>query len=74
MEIFLIGLLTALGFIIIILKIGVHHFTRFDWQVDLLISGAIVLIFSGTFIGLASGIVAGIIISLFLTTARKLNL
>ena len=73
MSIFIIGFLTSVAMAIIMMKIGLHHFLKFGWQVDLLLSGLAAFIFAGTFSGMASGIIAGIFISIFLTVMRKFS-
>ena len=71
MEIFILALLTALAFIIIMVKIGLRKFLRFGWQSDVVISGIIVALFFGTFTGMVTGLIAGIVISLFLSVAKS---
>lgn len=71
MEILVLGVLTAVGFILVMNKIGLSKFLKFEWQTDLVITAVIAMLFVGTFTGMATGIVAGIAISLFLTLARK---
>jgi len=71
MEILIMGFLTAMAFIILMIKIGLPKFVRFGWQSDILISGLIATLFFGTMGGMLIGIIAGIFVSLFLSMAKS---
>ena len=66
MEILILALLTAIGAYIIMWKINLALFAKFDWQVDVTLSGALLMLFAGSFAGAATAVLAGIFISLFL--------
>lgn len=70
MDILVISLLTAIAFLIIMVKIGMSKFVRLGWAADLVISGIIAAMFFGTFSGMVTGLIAGIFISLFLGLAK----
>jgi hypothetical protein len=71
MEILGMGFLTALGFYIIMCKINLPFFVKYQWQTDLIVSGTMTFIFFGTFTGMAVAIVAGIFLSLFLFFSQR---
>jgi len=71
MEILIMGFLTAMAFIILMIKIGLPKFVRFGWQSDIIISGLIATLFFGTMGGMLIGIIAGIFVSLFLSMAKS---
>lgn len=73
MDIIVIAFLTAIGFWIVMVKIGIGKFLRFGAFSDLVITGVIAMLFVGTFTGMVTGIIAGIFISLFLTMAKMFS-
>ena len=73
MEILIMGFLTAMAFIILMIKIGLPKFVRFGWRSDILISGLIATLFFGTMGGMLIGIIAGIFVSLFLSMAKSVS-
>ncbi len=73
MDILILGVLTAMAFILVMSKIGLGKFIRFNAASDLVISGVIAMLFVGTFTGMATGLVAGIVISLFLSFAKMVS-
>ena len=66
MQILILGFLTAIAAYILMWKINLYMFAKYDWQVDLTLSCGLLMIFAGTFTGAAVAIVAGIFVSLFL--------
>lgn len=73
METLTIAFLTAMAFIILLMKMGLPKFLRFSWQTDVVISAVIAVLFFGTMGGMIIGIIAGIIVSLFLSIAKFLH-
>ena len=73
METLGLGFLAALGFIIIMFKIGMNKFVRLGWFGDLMLSTLLATIFFGTMGGMMIGLTAGIIISLFLAIAKMFS-
>jgi thiamine transporter ThiT len=73
MEIIGFAFLTAMAFILVMMKIGIGRFTRFHWQSDVVISGILAAIFVGSFTGMLIGLIAGIFISLFLSLAKRVR-
>lgn len=70
METLTMAFLVAVAFIILLIKIGLPKFLRFGWQTDIIVSGVIAVLFFGTMGGMLIGLVAGIIVSLFLSVAK----
>ncbi len=73
MDILILGFLTAVAFILVMNKIGLGKFIRFNAMSDLLISGIIAMLFIGTFTGMATGLIAGIVISVFLSFMKMVK-
>lgn len=73
MDIVVIAFLTAIGFFIIMVKIGLRKFLKFGAMTDLVITGIITVLFIGTFSGMVTGIIAGIFISFFLSFAKLIS-
>jgi len=69
-EIALLGFVSALGAFIIIWKINLRWFCRFHWQTDLIFAGLVCWLFFGTFSGMATAAVAGVVFSGFLFCAK----
>lgn len=69
-EMILIAGIAAVGFIIIMMKLGIGRFIRFGGLTDIVVSIILGVIFFGTFSGMAVGILAGIFISIFLWIAK----
>ena len=72
MEILALGFLTAVALYILMWKINIYMFAKYDWQTDLTLSAALLMLFAGTFIGSAVAVVAGIFVSIFLFVTKKL--
>lgn len=71
METFLIlGGLTALGIIILFIRMGLGRVLRWGASVDIAISIGLIVFFAGTFSGLMTAAVAGIGVSAFLLLAK----
>ena len=68
-EIVWLGFLAALGAFILVWKINLYVFCRYQWQTDLLFTGLITWLFFGTFSGMATAAVAGVLFSAFLFLA-----
>ena len=73
MELIFYAFLVSMAFILVMMKIGVRKFTRFNWQSDVIISGVLAAIFVGSFTGMMVGLIAGIFISLFLSAAKAMR-
>lgn len=72
MEVILLGFLTALGFCILLWKINLKFFAKYQWQTDLIISTALTFLFFGTQGGMLIAIIAGIFVSIFLYISSKI--
>jgi thiamine transporter ThiT len=70
MEVLGMAFLTAMAFIILLVKMGLPKFLRFGWQTDVIISGVLAMMFFGTFAGMLTGLIAGIFVSLFLSMMK----
>ena len=68
---FTAGLIAALGFIFILLKLGIRKVASFDLTMDIMLTFVLIWIFAGTFAGMMAGLTAGLIISVFLFVARR---
>ena len=71
-EVFIMGLLTAVGFAIILTKISLEFFAKYHIQTDIAITTGLGFLFFGTFSGMATAAVASIFISLFLFFAHTI--
>ncbi len=70
-EAFAIGTATALGFLIIMFKIGIHRFYRFEVFWDLAATISMMVLFMGTYAGMTAAIIGGIMFSIVLGVARR---
>lgn len=73
MEILFMGVLSAVGIFILLWKINIHIFAEYHWQTDIAFTGFMTWIFFGTFSGMATAVVAGIVFSGLLYVARLLS-
>ncbi len=74
MTMFIIaGLITALGVLIVLLKISLRFSLYFEVALDVLFTIAIPLLFAATYSGLMTAVFAGIFISLGLRIVRVLS-
>lgn len=64
------GFLSALGMFILIWKINLEVFCEYQWQTDVAFTVLITWLFFGTFSGVATAMVAGVIFSIFLFVAN----
>lgn len=70
------GILTAIGLMIIVIKINLNLtklLLGYDWLVDIIMTIGIIILFAttGTISGLMIGIIAGLTISLSLVAGKK---
>lgn len=65
------GIITALGIIWLICRFNVKRVAGHAGFWDIIISGFLVFIFIGTYAGMVTGALAGVIVSMFLTAIRK---
>ena len=66
----MMGLLSALGAFILIWKINLYWFCRYHWQTDVVFAVLVTWLFFGTFSGMATAAVAGVVFSGLLLTAK----
>ena len=67
LEIFLMGLIAALGLLFLLFKIGTpRKILAFDWQIDIALTALLCVVMAGTFTGIMIGLIAGAIISVVL--------
>jgi vacuolar-type H+-ATPase subunit I/STV1 len=69
-EVAMLGFFAALGMFILIWKINLIWFCRYHWQTDLGFAGLVTWLFFGTFSGMATAAVAGVIFSGLLFMAK----
>ena len=74
MEAVLMGFLTAVAAFILMWKINLEFFAKYQWQTDVAVSLGLTVLFFGTFQGVMTAVIAGIFISIFLYTASKVLL
>lgn len=72
-EIALLGFLSALGAFIIVWKINLKFCCIYHWQFDVLFTALVTWLFFGTFSGMATAAVAGVVFSAFLYGAKLIN-
>ena len=67
-----LGFLAAIGILILMYKIGIRKVVKCDPYLDVIITGGLTVLFAGTILGLATAVVAGVIVSgaLFLIKKR----
>jgi hypothetical protein len=71
MELVTLGGITAFATLIVLYKLGIYKFLRFDTLTDLGVTLALATLFAGTMSGLMIAATAGIIVSLVLLFLRK---
>ena len=59
----MMGLMTAIAAIILCWKINIHLFCKHAWQTDLTVTAISAWLFYGTFSGMATAAVAGVVFS-----------
>ena len=72
-EIAMMGFLSALGAFILVWKINLAAACKFHWQMDLVFSAVVAWLFFGTFSGMATAAVAGVVFSAFMYGAKLVN-
>ncbi len=65
------GILTALGFLVLFWKLGFRRFRLFEVPIDLGVTAIMALLFWGTFSGMMTAIVGGLVFSLLFRVAVK---
>lgn len=65
------GLITALGIIWIMCRMNLKRIAGYALFWDVTVSAFLAFIFIGTYAGMVTGLLAGVIVSLFLTTVKK---
>lgn len=72
MTILLLGIATAIGAWIIMLKLGIRKVLNFEVPIDVAFTLGLVAYLSGTISGAMIGVVAGIALSILLALSKKL--
>lgn len=67
-----VGLISALGMILIIIKLDIQKIAGYDLWVDIAFTGLLAYLFAGTYSGMVAAMIAGIIVSAFLFISKKL--
>ena len=65
-QIVALGLFTAIALAILMYKINIDFFVKFQWQTDVVVSIGLMYLMIGSFDGAMTAILAGIFVSLFL--------
>lgn len=71
MELITLGAITAFATLIVLYKLGIYKFLRFDSLTDLGVTAALAFMFAGTMSGLMIAATAGIMVSIALLFMRK---
>lgn len=66
------GILTALGFWIILLKLNIRKVLNFEIGIDVMFTVGMVMFLAGTFSGIMTGVIAGITLSILLYLSKKI--
>ncbi len=72
MELVYIGVIAALAILFLLLKLNVRRVCGYAFEIDLLATIALVVMFAGTFSGMVAAVVGGSIISIALYTMKHL--
>lgn len=62
----ILAVVTAFAVLVLMAKLGIRRFLRYDAVIDVLVSGFLVVVFAGTITGTAAAVVAGAIFSIVL--------
>lgn len=73
MEMLIAGILSACGAIFLLLKLDLQKVCGYDLYVDVGFTGLLAWMLSGTYSGMMAAIIGGIILSVFLAFAKKIN-
>ena len=65
------GLLTAMGIIFLLYKVGFKRVLGYDVLIDIVATIGLMYIFAGTYSGMMAGIVGGLFVSVVLLVAKK---
>ena len=65
------GLLTALGIVFLLYKVGFKRVLGYDVIVDIVATIGLMYVFSGTYSGMMAAIIGGLFISVILIIAKK---
>ncbi len=68
----MMGFLSALGALILAWKINIYWFCKYHWQTDLAFAALVAWLFFGTFSGMATAAVAGVVFSALLFMSKIL--
>lgn len=67
-----VAALVALGFFIIMFKLGLKRVLGYDLYVDIALTAILMFLFAGSFSGMVVALIGGLIISIVLLVLRKL--
>jgi len=68
---FLTGILAALGLLLLIFKLGIRKVIAFDLPVDIAVTSFLVMMFAGSYAGMAAALIGGLFVSVVLFVLRK---
>jgi len=69
---FTIAIFTALGIYVIFLRLGIYRVLRWGSAVDIAVSAGLVFVLAGSFIGVATASIAGVLVSVLLALTKLL--
>lgn len=67
----LMALISALGIIILLYKLGMRRMLRLDPLLDVVVTLAIAIAFAGTFTGMIVAMLTGLFVSIYLLIAKR---
>jgi hypothetical protein len=65
------GLLTAIGIIFLLCRLNLKRVAGYRLPIDVVLFGVLTWMFIGTYAGMVTGLMAGVIISVFLTGVKR---
>jgi hypothetical protein len=72
-EIAIMGFTSAVGAFILLWKINLEWFCKYHWQTDVLFAVIATWLFFGTFSGMATAAVAGVVFSVLLYAGKLIT-
>ena len=66
-----LGLLSAISVLILLHKTGIRKKVKQDAWLDIIVTALLTVLFAGTILGLATAVVAGLLVSIYLLVTRN---
>lgn len=71
LSMIIVGVLTAVAVIVLMFKINILRFLWVETLVDLLFTGALLMMFAGTLGGMIAAVIAGLVLSVALWIMKR---